>query len=59
MASGLEETIKSKCDAISDRSSAIAAIVQIQTALVASLEKKFPASNFNTHLNKGMSEAAQ
>jgi len=46
-ATGLEEKIQGMVDTIRDRNSAIDIIVQVQAALVASLEKKYPASNLN------------
>jgi hypothetical protein len=50
IATGLEDTIKRMTDAIHDKNSALAAVVQIQAALVAAFEKKFPASNLNTSI---------
>jgi hypothetical protein len=44
---GLEHTIKRMTDEIHDRNSALAAVIQIQAALVAAFETKFPASNLN------------
>lgn len=50
IATGLEHTIKTMTDEIHDRNSALAAVIQIQAALVASFEAKFPASNLNASI---------
>jgi hypothetical protein len=47
VATGLEEEIRQISESIRDRNSAVDAIVQIQTALIAAFEKKFPASNLS------------
>src|SRR5260370_20339473 len=50
IATGLEDTIKKMTDDIHDKNSALAIVLQIQTALVAAFEKKFPASNLHTRI---------
>jgi hypothetical protein len=50
LAIDLQATIKSMSEAIHDRKTAVAAVVQIQAALVAAFERKFPASNLNARI---------
>jgi hypothetical protein len=48
----LQATINGMCEAIHDRKTAVAAVVQIQAALVAAFERKFPASNLNARIGE-------
>jgi hypothetical protein len=47
IATGLEDEISRLSDSIFDRKSALAAVIEIQAALVAAFEKKFPGSKLS------------